>query len=388
MTSRKGFTKEEYASRIERLQGLMVQEDLDGVLLTQAENLIYFSGYRTSLYNSKFRPFFCFVSAEGQPILVLPILELGLGKQTSYIEDIRCWGNIPGCQGKDPVSLMAQTIKGEGKSRSRIGIELDGGQRMGMNMAQFGELKGLLPQVSFESSAKVIWHLRAVKSAREIEYLKEACRIADSAVAAAAEVIQEGSREKEVSMTLGITMVKEGADFPRSLNVSSGVGNYDVLNGLATDRVLKKGDMINMDFGALYQGYCSDVTRSVFVGPPTRRQREFYETIKQVQEATCKAVRPGIPVSEVDRVAEERITELGYREYMLHRTGHGLGLEVHEPPSIGPGEDIVLQEGMVLAIEPGIYDFSIGAFRIEDNIVVTSEGFEYLSNSTRDLVIK
>ena len=366
----------------------MTDYDLEGILLSQSENLIYFSGYRTSLYNSKFRPFFCFVTVEGLPTLVLPILEEGLGKQTSYIEDLRCWGNLPGCQGADPISLIAEVIKEKGKGRAKIGIELDLGQRMGMNMAQFDELKASLPNVQFESSAGPVWKLRGIKSPREVEYMREACRITDKAVVAAVNFVQEGKTEKEMAKVLGITMLEEGADMPRSLNVSSGVGSYDVLNGLGTDRVFKSGDMINFDFGTYYRGYCSDITRSIFVGEPSKRQTEFYEAIQKIQEATCNVVRPGIPISEVDRVAEETIIETGYRDYMLHRTGHGLGLEVHEPPSIAPGDETIVEEGMVVAIEPGIYDFSIGAFRIEDNIVVTSDGFEYLSHCSREMIVK
>jgi Xaa-Pro aminopeptidase len=255
-------------------------------------------------------------------------------------------------------------------------------------MAQFDELRSFLPNVSFMPSSGPIWKLRCKKSSLEIQYLKEACRITDKAIEAAADFIQEGRSEREVSMVLGMTMMKEGADFPRSLSISSGAGNYDVINGLSTDRRFKKGDMINIDFGALYKGYCSDITRSVFVGNPLERSKAFYLASKQIQEHACKAVRPGIPVSEVDKVAEQAIIDLGYREYMLHRTGHSLGLEVHEPPSVGPGDATVMEEGMILAIEPGIYDFSIGAFRIEDNVVVTSNGFEYLSNSTREMLIK
>jgi len=388
MEQRKVFPKEEYEVRISKLQKLIAKNDMDGILVTQPENLIYFSGYRTGLYNSKFRPFLCFIPVEGSPTLVLPNLELGLGRQTSYIEDIRCWGGTPECQGTDPVALTADVIKAFRKNKSKIGIEMDNGQRMGMNMAQFDELRSLLSNVSFVPSSGPIWKLRSVKSLLEIQYMKEACRITDKAIEAAVDFIQEGRSEKEVSMVLGMTMMKEGADFPRSLSISSGVGNYDVINGLSTDRQFKKGDMINIDFGALYKGYCSDITRSLFVGNPSERQKAFYLASKQIQEQACKAVRPGISVSEVDRVAEQTIIYLGYRDYMLHRTGHSLGLEVHEPPSIGPVDTTVIAEGMILAIEPGIYDFSIGAFRVEDNVVVTSNGFEYLSNFTREIVIK
>lgn len=388
MEQRKVFLKEEYEARISKLQKLTAQNDLDGILLTQPENLIYFSGYRTGLYNSKFRPFLLFVAVEGKPTLILPNLELGLGRQTTYIEDIRCWGNIPGCQGTNPLVLAADAVKASKKNKSKIGIEMDSGQRMGMNMAQFDELRSLLPHVNFVPSSGPIWKLRSVKSQLEIQYMREACRVTDKAMEAAVDFIREGKSEKELAKVLGMTMMKEGADFPRSLSISSGVGNYDVINGLSTDRRFKNGDMINIDFGALYNGYCSDITRSVFIGNPSERQKAFYLASKQIQEEACKAVRRGIPVSEIDRVAEKTITELGYREYMLHRTGHSLGLEVHEPPSIGPGDETLIEEGMVLAIEPGIYDFSIGAFRIEDNIVVTSDGFEFLSRSNREIVVK
>ncbi|MEE9497015.1 MAG: Xaa-Pro peptidase family protein [Desulfobacterales bacterium] len=388
MEQRKNFPKEEYDSRISNLQSLMAAQDLAGILLSQAENLIYFSGYRTSLYHSKFRPFFCFIPIEGLPTLVLPILELGLGKQTSYFEDFRCWGNLPGCQGTDPFSLIAEVIKEKGKDHSKIGIELDSGQRMGMNTAQFEELKSLLPDAHFASSAEPVWKLRSIKSPLEIEYMREACRITDKAVEAAVNFVEEGKTEKEMAKVLGTTMLEEGADIPRSLSVSSGVGSYDVLNGLGTARAFQTGDMINFDFGTYYKGYCSDITRSIFVGEPSKRQRDFYEAIKQIQETTCKAAKPGIPISEIDKVAEQAIIESGYRDYMLHRTGHGLGLEVHEPPSIAPGDETLAEEGMVVAIEPGIYDFSIGAFRIEDNIVVTSDGFECLNRCSRELVVK
>ena len=313
MDQRKNFPKEEYDSRISKLQSLMAAQDLEGILMSQAENLIYFSGYRTSLYNSKFRPFFCFVPVEGSPTLVLPILELGLGRQTSYIEDFRCWGNLPGCQGAEPLSLIAEVIREKGKEKSKIGIELDNGQRFGMNTAQFEELKDLLPKVYFTSSAEAVWKLRSIKSPQEIEYMREACRITDKAVEAAINFVEEGKTEKEMAKILGITMLEEGADMPRSLNVSSGIGSYDVLNGLGTAREFQAGDMINFDFGTYYKGYCSDITRSIFVGEPSARQRDFYEAIKHIQEKTCNAVKPGIPISEIDQVAEQAIIDSGYR---------------------------------------------------------------------------
>jgi Xaa-Pro aminopeptidase len=316
------------------------------------------------------------------------MLEFNLAKQTTYIEDIRCWGDVKGCEGAAPLPTIASRIKEEGVGHHNIGIELDGFQRIGMSLAEFNELKRLLPDVAFTPSSKPIWKLRAIKSTREIAFMKEASRITDKAVGAVINAIQEGKSEQKLALMAGITMWEEGADWPRSICINSGSGNYDIINGFATERILHRGDMINFTLGVVYQGYCTDVTRSVFLGSPSKKQVEMYETIKKVQEATCRAVRPGRTASQIGLIPEEAIMSLGYRELMLHRPGHGIGLDVAEPPSISRGDDTILEAGMVLVIDPGIYDPSIGSFRIEDNLVVTEGGFEFLSESSREILIK
>ncbi len=145
--------------------------------------------------------------------------------------------------------------------------------------------------------------------------------------------------------------------------------------------------MIILDFGAVYKGYWSDITRGIFVSSISPRQKELYEAALKISEAAIKAIRPGIPVGDIDRAAMKKTEELGYADLVLHRGGHSLGLDVHEIPSIAASDNTIVEPGMCFAIEPAIYDFSVGAFRIEDNFVVTKDGCTCLTNCTREIII-
>ena len=169
--------------------------------------------------------------------------------------------------------------------------------------------------------------------------------------------------------------------------MSSGTDRYDIMNPFASDRVLENGDMVVMDFGASYKHYRADLTRGVFIGSISPRQKELYEAALKISEAAIKATRPGIPVGDIDRAAMKKTEELGYTDLVLHRSGHSLGLDVHEMPSIAASDNTIVEPGMCFAIEPAIYDFSVGAFRIEDDFVVTQDGCTRMTNCTRKIII-
>jgi Xaa-Pro aminopeptidase len=380
------FSVEEYHARLKKAKDHMEELGLGFLLLTEAENLIYLTGYRTILYQSKFRPFLSVIPREGDPVLILPNLEKGDGEKTSYIDDVRTWGAVPGVAGPDPLSVVRDVIVERKLQKGKAGIELGMGQRLGMTYRQFEELKQLLPGVEFEDCSRVLWPLRMVKSQTEIDYIRRSCRITDAACKAAIEFSHDGVKECEIASLIGRIMMEAGADMPGFLVVASGPERYDMINPYASQRELKRGDMVNLDLGAVYKGYWSDLTRAFFIGKPTERQKAFYEAAREINQAAIRKVQPGIEVSEVDKAAEDKIDTLGYRPYMLHRTGHSLGLEIHELPSISPDDHTVLEPGMVLTVEPGIYDFAIGAFRVEDTLVVTETGYEYLTTSARELV--
>ena len=381
------FPRDEYAARLQRAREMMEGAGLAALFLTSPKNLTYLTGYRTNLFSSTFRPFTALIPREGEPVLLLPNLEEGLGRGTCWFEDVRSWGGPKG-RANDPLLLAAQVFEEKGVASARVGIERAMGHRLGMTLDQFAELGRLLPHVTWGDSGSILWALRMVKSPPEIAYLRRACEITDRGIAAAVAIAREGVSEFELQVAMGETMMREGADTIRSLTVASGPQRYDMLNPPASDRRLGRGEMVNFDCGAIYRGYHGDLTRGFFVGEASARQRDFYAAALEIFYETCEAIRPGATFHQVDQAAEEAITRRGYRDYMLHRTGHSVGTEVHEHPSIGPGEHTPLVPGMVLAIEPGIYDFTIGAFRIEDNVVVTERGYEFLSNAPRELMVR
>lgn len=381
------FPREEYAARLGKARAVMERAGLAALFLTAPKNLTYLTGYRTNLFSSTFRPFTAVIPLAGDPVLLLPNLEEGLGRGTCWFEDIRVWGG-PRAAAKDPLTLAAQVFAEKGLDAARVGVERAMGHRLGMTLDQFDELRRLLPRVSWADSGSLLWELRMVKSPAEVAYMRRACEITDQAIAAAVALAGEGVSEFQLQVAMGQTMMRSGADTIRSLTVASGPERYNMLNPPASDRRLRRGEMVNFDVGAIYRGYHADLTRGFFIGEASARQREFYQAALEIFYETCDAVRPGATFHEVDQAAEQAITRRHYRDYMLHRTGHSVGTEVHEHPSIGPGERTVLVPGMVLAIEPGIYDFSIGAFRIEDNVVVTERGYEFLSAAPRELIIR
>lgn len=382
------FPREEYAARRHHAQRLMEQQQLDALLVSAAANLVYLTGYRTNLFVSGFRPFLAVIPREGEPTLILPNLELGAGQETCPFDDIRAWGGTPDCVAPDWLTAVRDVIREKGLANGRIGIERGGGMRIGLGLDQFEQLQAALPTAEWPNSAPLLWQLRKVKSPAEIACLREAQRITDAAYHAVLDFARAGMNERDLLRVLGMKMMEEGADTPGFQVIQSGPARYKMANPIAFSRSIQPGEMVILDIGAVYEGYWADITRGFFVGSVTERQREFYEAARAITEDTVTALKPGMTCAELDAVAERSTVDRGYQEYMLHRTGHAVGLEVHELPSIAPGDETVLEPGMVVTIEPGIYDFSIGAFRMEDLVLVTDTGYEYLSHARRELTVK
>ena len=382
------FSIDEYKQRYANVQRAMHRANIAGLVLSDPSNLIYLTGYRTILYQSKFRPFYAIVPADGEPVLVLPNLEVGDGRKTSWVEDIRGWGKGLFADRPDAPTIVREVAEERHLRTGRIGFELAVGQRLAMTYDQFEALRAIFVDAELVNAADIMWSVRVKKSPQEIAYLRTACTATDAAFDAAVEAAREGVTETTLQRVLGVTMMEHGAESPGFLVVASGPDRYDMLNPYASSRALRRGDMLNFDIGAVYKGYWGDLTRGVFIGEVSKRQREFYEAESEIFHRTLHAVKPGIAIQDVDKVAETTTRELGYEKFMLHRTGHALGLDVHEIPSVAPGDTTVLEPGMVITIEPGIYDFAIGAFRIEDTVLVTDKGFETLTNCNRELTVR
>lgn len=232
----------------------------------------------------------------------------------------------------------------------------------------------------------VISSLRKIKDEEEIKYIRQAAHIADEAFLHICNYMRPGIAEKHVALELETFMKKEGASGTSfDTIVASGIRS-SLPHGVASDKLLEKGDFVTLDFGCIYNGYCSDMTRTIVLGKANERQKEIYHIVLKAQQKALVAIKPGITGIEADKVARDFITSCGYGEYFGHGLGHGVGLEIHENPRLAPIGDEVLKEGMIVTDEPGIYIPDFGGVRIEDLLMITESGNKVLSKSPKNLI--
>ncbi|QCX32862.1 M24 family metallopeptidase [Caloramator sp. E03] len=229
--------------------------------------------------------------------------------------------------------------------------------------------------------------LRVIKTSEEIEKIRTAAQIADKAYKHILSFVKEGMTEKQVEREL-VRYIKECNGDKESFDIIVASGERGALpHGKASDKVIKRGEFITIDFGVNYNNYCSDMTRTFLLGEAYNKEMiKIYEIVKKAQWKAVKSVKAGITASYLDGIARNIIEKEGYGKNFGHNLGHGVGILVHEYPVIGKGNDIFLEAGMIITIEPGIYIEGLGGVRIEDDILVTEEGFEVLTNSDRELI--
>jgi Xaa-Pro aminopeptidase len=233
----------------------------------------------------------------------------------------------------------------------------------------------------------IIENLRLIKSESEIKILKEAADIADAAFKHILDFIKPGITELEVANELEFFMRKCGAS-SSSFDTIVASGKRSALpHGVASEKVIEKGDIVTLDYGALYKGYVSDITRTVAVGEPSADLKNIYQIVLDAQLLAVEKIKPGMTGKEADAIARNYIAEKGFGDQFGHSLGHGIGLEIHEKPVLSMRSDIVLQPGMAVTIEPGIYVPGLGGVRIEDDAIITSSGNETITHSTKDLII-
>jgi Xaa-Pro aminopeptidase len=244
-----------------------------------------------------------------------------------------------------------------------------------------------LPDVALEPLSDGLQSLRAVKDREEIAMIREAARIAGEALAQVREMIRPGVREMEIALELEYRMRRGGAEQVSFETIVASGANAALPHAQPGSRTIANGDCVTVDYGAVYQGYHSDETCTYIMGRPSARQEEVYRLVREAQDRAIQAVRPGVSCGEIDRVARSYLEEAGMGSYFSHGTGHGVGLDVHEPPRLAAGRPEILQAGMVVTVEPGIYLPGVWGIRIEDTVLVTEEGSERLTPSAKDLTV-
>lgn len=252
----------------------------------------------------------------------------------------------------------------------------------------FAQMLGeALPDVELLPIGSELDDLRIIKGADELRLLTESAAIASQALLGIMELIRPGVSERKIALELEFAMKRGGAE-EKSFDFIVASGARGAMpHGKASDKVISSGELVTIDFGAVYGGYHSDETVTVSVGVPDNRQREIYSIVKDAHDKALEAVKPGIALKELDGIAREYIEGKGYSNYFGHGLGHGVGLEVHEKPTVSFRSEQIAEEGMVFTIEPGIYIPDWGGVRIEDTVVVTKDGLEILTGVPKELMV-
>ncbi|MER6080988.1 aminopeptidase P family protein [Streptomyces sp. NPDC001833] len=365
------FTAGDYASRMTRAAHTAADAGLAGLLIAPGPDLVWLTGYTPTAVTERLT---LLVLAPGRdPVLIVPTLEAPDAEKAdgAAVLTLRDWTD-----GTDPYAVTADLLDATG----RFGIS---------DNAWAMHLLGLqktLPGTSYASLTDALPMLRAVKDAAELELLAAAGAAADSTFEEIRKVPFAGRRESDVGHDLADLLRRFGHDQVDFTIVGSGPNGANPHHEVG-DRVIQDGDMVVLDFGGLKDGYGSDTTRTVHVGPPTAEEREVHDIVRAAQEAGFRAVRPGVACQEVDRAARAVIADAGYGEFFIHRTGHGIGVTTHEPPYMIEGEEQPLVPGMCFSVEPGIYLPGRFGVRIEDIVTVTADGGRRFNNTTREMVV-
>ena len=366
------FTADDYAARMDRAASAAAAAGLAGLLVTPGPDLAYLTGYRVVAVTERLT---MLVVAQGrEPTMIVPRLERPDAERAVAADRIRL---VDWSDGADPYAAAATLVD----PRGRYGIS---DSAWAMHLIGLQEA---LPHSGYAALTHALPMLRAVKDSHELSRMAEAGAAADAAFDEILAVRFEGRREDEVAADLASLLMKHGHSQVDFTVVGSGPNGANPHHE-ADDRVIRRGDMVVLDFGGLRDEYGSDTTRTVHVGPsPSAEQVEVHSIVERAQQAAFEVVRPGVTCQDIDRVARRVITDAGYGEYFIHRTGHGIGLTTHEPPYMVEGEEQPLVPGMCFSIEPGIYLPGRFGVRIEDIVTCTVDGGRRFNNTDRSLHI-
>lgn len=273
----------------------------------------------------------------------------------------------------------------------RDGIQALGIEDEEMTVSAYEKLASQMKEagadrIEIRNLGQTVTKLRAVKTEVEIENIRRAEAIGDVAFSSILGKLCAGMTEKEVAAWLEFYMKKEGAD-GLSFDTIAASGVHSAMpHAVPTDKALQEGDFLTMDFGCLYRGYCSDMTRTVVIGRASEKQKLVYNTVLRAQEEALRNIRPGMSGKEIDAMARNVIKKAGYGKNFGHSLGHSVGLEIHEKPCFSPNEEEIIRPGMVITVEPGIYIENFGGVRIEDVVVITEDGCENITHSEKRLI--
>ncbi|MEO0618681.1 MAG: Xaa-Pro peptidase family protein [Pseudomonadota bacterium] len=372
----RGFPTAEFETRLERAQSAMTRDGVDALVVTTPQNVRYFTGFASTFWESPTRPWFVIVPRQGLPQAVIPDIGAN-GFRGAFVNDIMTW---PAPRPDDDgISLLQAQLERLPRGSGRIGFELGREMSLRMPTIDFDRLRSNARGLSFIDASPLIWALRIVKSEREISAIRRACNIANEAFDVLTPTLEAGQSEHDIARAFRQMLHGAGADQVPFLSVCSGAGSYGQIIVGPSERTLATGDVLFIDVGATWEGYFCDFDRNFAFGAPSTAVEHAHETLWQATEAGIDAARPGATTADLFTAMATRIEADGFAPPNTGRLGHGLGLQLTEPPSHMPDHAVVLRPNMVLTIEPGL-EIAPGQMLVhEENILVRSDGAELLS---------
>ncbi|MCL6269620.1 Xaa-Pro peptidase family protein [Sansalvadorimonas sp. 2012CJ34-2] len=372
---RRGFEEAEFEQRTARAQQIMREMHLDAMLFTTEPNVRYFTGFHTQFWHSPTRPWFVVVPAEGKPIAIIP--EIGAsGMAGTWIDNIITW---PSPQPEDDgITLVAGVLNNTSSRFGRVGATLGIESYLRMPANNFNQLKGMVSR-DFVDTSLAIHELRQIKSQAEIEKTREVCRITNAGFAKLPEYARAGMSEREICKQFRIDMLKEGADECPYIIAGSGPDGYDSIIMGPTDRVIDGGDILIIDTGAVRDGYFSDFDRNWAFGYASEQTKAAYRAVYESTTKGFEAARPGATTTDIYNAMWSVLEANGALGNDVGRLGHGLGMELTERPSNTATDNTALKPGMVMTLEPGMVYAPGKSMVHEENIVITEDGAEWLS---------
>jgi len=358
--------------RMETLYRYMEEQSLDALLVTLPAHIYYLTGFRCQPHE---RFLGLVLEREGTPFILVPALDLEAASAAAQgIERIYTHTDTD-----NAYAVLSKLMK---RAHQRLGLE-----KSHLTVERFESLQAAIGAVEHADIAAPLREMRVIKSADEIMKMRRAVSVVEEVLRAGIASVKPGVTELELVAELEFQMKKLGADGP-SFDTMVLAGEKSALpHGTPGKRAVRSGDLLLFDLGVYVDGYASDITRTFAVGHINDQLKEIYETVLLANQQAIAATKPGVTLASLDRVAREAITAKGYGEYFIHRLGHGLGLDVHEYPSVHGNNETHLVAGMAFTIEPGVYVPGLGGVRIEDDVVVTDSGVEVLTTFPKELTM-
>lgn len=378
------FDTAEFAERQQRVRAKMAEERLDLLFVTSPVNINYLIGAAAKAY--QVFQCLCFTREAGPQLLLLRRSDVAEVTDLSLADEVRGWG---GLKAEDPIAVLAAIVDEKKWRRARIGVEAP---PYYMSVGNHRKLTAALSGTELVEASDLIENLKLVKSAAELAYVRKAAMIADVGIDAISAALAEGRTEREVAAAAHGAMMAAGGESPPSpMNFVSGERTC-YAHGLPTDRALRRGDFMHVEFGGQYRRYCSTIARHFSLGEPSARARQLHDVTRAACEAAIGVIRPGVPAHAAHRAAAEVIRDAGLGEFHLHTTGYGIAPGF--PPAWGESINMLddngalLEENMVVSIEPPVFIHPerLGA-RLIDCVIVRPGGAEILSQRSQDLVV-